>query len=309
MKLKGKVSMRWKNWRDFRVLHSDTIARRKWVEDQETILELTGEIQELQNEIVARMIQEIFKMLNQSAVDILTLPVNQCFSHLVQSWWSAKPFYRNAEPRRWAAKQLGHAWYIGKRFLQIQRRPLQHLIRRNWIHAVVICWDQRCQSGPSPQNSVIPCEGDSLNNYGADQQRLQISDPHFGKFTMSATFACWKIRFKTEVCTCSQFPTGCEDCFSTEQNHPEFSLQKRLSQEEQKGLETGPLPSRKTDRLLDLRVFPGHWSQRFCRELCRPIHYQSSKWWYSGIRFEGGWNFMINDEKSHLMTSWKDCTK
>ena len=22
-----------------------------------------------------------------------------------------------------------------------------------------------------------------------------------------ATFACWKIRFKTEVCTCSQFPT------------------------------------------------------------------------------------------------------
>ena len=42
---------------------------------------------------------------------------------------------------------------------------------------------------------------------GADQQRLQISDPHFDKFTTSATFACWKIRFKTEVCTCSQFPT------------------------------------------------------------------------------------------------------
>ena len=27
------------------------------------------------------------------------------------------------------------------------------------------------------------------------------------KFTTPATFACWKIRFKTEVCTCSQFPT------------------------------------------------------------------------------------------------------
>ena len=48
---------------------------------------------------------------------------------------------------------------------------------------------------------------DFSKNYGADQQRLQISDPHFDKFTTSATFACWKIRFKTEVCTCSQFPT------------------------------------------------------------------------------------------------------
>ena len=56
------------------------------------------------------------------------------------------------------------------------------------------------------QNSVIPCEGDFSKNYGADQQRLQISDLHFDKFPTPATFACWKIRFKTEVCTCSQFP-------------------------------------------------------------------------------------------------------
>ena len=43
--------------------------------------------------------------------------------------------------------------------------------------------------------------------YGADQQRLQISDLHFDKFPNPATFDCWKMRFKTEVCTCSQFPT------------------------------------------------------------------------------------------------------
>ena len=30
---------------------------------------------------------------------------------------------------------------------------------------------------------------------------------HFDKFPTPASFACWKIRFKTEVCTCSQFPT------------------------------------------------------------------------------------------------------
>ena len=57
--------------------------------------------------------------------------------------------------------------------------------------------DLRCQSGPSAKNSVIFSGGDSSKNYGADQQRLQIS----------ATFACWMLRLKTEVCTCSQFPT------------------------------------------------------------------------------------------------------
>ena len=68
--------------------------------------------------------------------------------------------------------------------------------------------DQRCQSRPSARNSVIPSEGGFSKNYGADQQRLQFSDLHFDKFPTPATFACWKIRFKTEVCTCSQFLYG-----------------------------------------------------------------------------------------------------
>ena len=61
--------------------------------------------------------------------------------------------------------------------------------------------DQRYQSGPSARNSVIPCEGDFSKSYG------QISDLHSYKLPTLATFTCWKIRFKTEVCTCSQFPT------------------------------------------------------------------------------------------------------
>ena len=52
--------------------------------------------------------------------------------------------------------------------------------------------DLRCQSGPSAKNSVIFSGGDSSKNYGADQQRLQISDLHFDKFPTPATFACWK---------------------------------------------------------------------------------------------------------------------
>ena len=67
--------------------------------------------------------------------------------------------------------------------------------------------DQRCQSGKSAKDSVIFSGGDYSKNYGAHHQRLQISDLHIDKFPTPATFACWKIRFKTEVCTCSQFPT------------------------------------------------------------------------------------------------------
>ena len=65
----------------------------------------------------------------------------------------------------------------------------------------------RFQSGPSARNSFDPNEGRLSKDYGADQQRLQISDLHFDKLLTLATFACWKMRFKTEVCTCSQFPT------------------------------------------------------------------------------------------------------
>ena len=110
-------------------------------------------------------------------------------------------------------------------FLSIQMRRHQHFIHKNCISGIHHAksrsihpqWrrvreqeqdqDLRCQSGPSAKDSVIFSGGDSSKNYGADHQRLQISDLHFDKFPTPATFACWKIRFKTEVCTCSQFLT------------------------------------------------------------------------------------------------------
>ena len=52
--------------------------------------------------------------------------------------------------------------------------------------------DLRCQSGPSAKDSVIFSGRDTSKNYGADQQRLQISDLHFDKFPTPATFACWR---------------------------------------------------------------------------------------------------------------------
>ena len=71
------------------------------------------------------------------------------------------------------------------------------------------------------------------------------------------------------------------------------SLQERSDWRNEKP-KKGPFPSWRTD----LRVLPGHWSQRFCRELCRPIYKCSSKWRYSENWVEVGWNFIINDENS-----------
>ena len=120
---------------------------------------------------------------------------------------------------------MGHAWKIGKRFFAdpvASSSALYPQVLNPWssgraepIHSSTAeknenetpVQDQRCQSGPSAKSSVILCEGDSSDNYGAYQQTLQISDLHFDKYPTPATLACWKIRFKTEVCTGSQFPT------------------------------------------------------------------------------------------------------
>ena len=68
-------------------------------------------------------------------------------------------------------------------------------------------WIRDASQDRQPDIHSTQVREDSSKNYGADQQRPQISDLHFDKFPTPATFACWKIRFKTEVCTCSQFPT------------------------------------------------------------------------------------------------------
>ena len=241
-----------------------------------------------------------------------------------------KPFSGNAEPQRWAAKHIWDTHGIsGNVFADAVASSTAPYPRdlNPWssgisepIHSSTAgknenqtpVQDQRCQSGPSAKDSVIFSGGDSSKNYGADQQRLQISDLHFDKFTTPAKFASWKIIFKTEVFTRSQFPTeavlwikevemvdSLDDLKSSSSvrgiQMPNFEVldakiasalkriiqntqfKRRVSLEEQKASKRGPFPSRKTDRLPDLRVLPGHWSQRFCRELCRPIYYCSSK--------------------------------
>ena len=308
----------------------DTSARRRLVEDQDTILELTGKIQELQNEINcmndSRDSQDAESVRSGSS-HITSRPVSFPLHPIptgMLSRFIGMPSRKDGPPSIWDTHGILGNVFVNPTESSSAPYPqeLNPWSSHMWepIHSSTAeknenqtpVQDQRCQSEPSAKNSVIPGEGHSSNNYGADQQRLQISDLHFDKFPKPATFACWKIRFKTEVCTCSQFPTEAmhwikevemvdsvdelkSSSFVGGIRMSNFEVldawiasalnriihnsrfKRRVSLEEQKSPKRGPVPSQKTDCFPDLRVFPGHWSQRFRRELCRPIYYFSSK--------------------------------
>ena len=93
----------------------DTIARRRLVEDQDTILELTGKIQELQNEINCMNDSKDFQdaeSVRSGHSHVTSRPVSFPPHPILEGIVEA--FFRNAEPQRRAAKHLGHTWYIGK---------------------------------------------------------------------------------------------------------------------------------------------------------------------------------------------------
>ena len=58
---------------------------------------------------------------------------------------------------------------------------------------------------PSTSSSLIPA--DIPQNSMVGQQRQQISKLQFDKFTNPQSFLLWKIRFKNQVTTCSEFPS------------------------------------------------------------------------------------------------------
>ena len=110
----------------------DTIARRRLVEDQDTILELTGKIQELQNEINCMNDSRDFQDAeSQYAVDIPTLPVNLCLSHLIHFLVECEAVLWECQAAKMGRQAFGTRMVYRETLLQIQLRPLQHFIRRN----------------------------------------------------------------------------------------------------------------------------------------------------------------------------------
>ena len=212
--------------RKFQSSTLETIARRRLIEDQDTVLELTGKIQELQIEIHCMNDSRDFQdaeSVRSGNSHVTSRPVSFP-PHPIPGGMLSRSF--GMPSRRDGPRSI---WDTHGKSGNVFADPVASSAAPNlqelnpWssgisepIHSSTAeknenqtpVQDQRCQSGPSAKNSVILSEGDSPKNYGADQQRLQISDLHFDKFPTPATFACWKIRFKTEVCTLSTISCG-----------------------------------------------------------------------------------------------------
>ena len=79
-----KVSMKWENWSDFKALHSTQSREENWSKIE--ILSLNSQVRfrSYKMKFIVWMIREIFKMLNQYAVDTPTLPISLCLSNLIQ---------------------------------------------------------------------------------------------------------------------------------------------------------------------------------------------------------------------------------
>ena len=203
----------------------DTIARRKLIEDQVTILELSGRVQELQNEVNCMNDSKDFQDAesvrsgnSHVASRPMSFPTHSIHEGMLRHSF-VSPRRKEGPPSIWDTHGISGNVLANPPASSSAPCP-QEL--NQWIssteeplHSSTVekserpeqNRDLRCQSGPTAKNSVIFSGGDSSKNYGADQQRLQISDFHFDKFPTPATFACWKMRFKTEVCICSQFLT------------------------------------------------------------------------------------------------------
>ena len=204
----------------------DTLTRQKFIEDQNTIMESSGRLQKLKNEVNCMNDSKDFQdaeSVRSGNSHVTSRPVSFPPHPIPEGMLRPSfvpPRRTDGPPNIWDTSgisgnvfanpqasssapyppELNSPWKktIGEPSRMSTTEKSERLERDQ---------DLRCQSGPSAKDSVIFSGGDASKNYGADQQRLQISDLHFDKFPTPATFACWKIRFKTEVCTCSQFPT------------------------------------------------------------------------------------------------------
>ena len=188
----------------------DTIARRRSVEDQNTNLELTGKIQELQNEINCMSDSKEFQdaeSIRSGISHVTSRPVSFPPHPIPEGMLSRSigmPSRREGPPSIWDTHGVSGNVFANPVASSTAPYPqelnpwssgISELIHSSTAEKnenQTPVQDQRCQSGQSTKNSVIFSGGDS-KNYGADKQRLQISDLHFDKFPTPATLLCWKI--------------------------------------------------------------------------------------------------------------------
>ena len=206
-------------------LRIDELSRRRLIENQDTINELTDRIQELQYEVNSLNDSRDFKEAQSVRSGLSHVPSQPALFPPYRdpggllSRSVGMPSRKDKPPDIWNTQGISGNVFVNPPASSSSLHPgrfnpwISHETEDTSPHVTSerqnpnAALDPRCQSGPSARNSFDPKDGRLSKDYGGDQQRLQISELHFEKFPTPTRFACWKIRFKTEVCTCSQFPT------------------------------------------------------------------------------------------------------
>ena len=168
----------------------DTISRRKVIEHRDTILELTARIQELQNEVNCMNDSRDFKDAESVRSGQSRVACHPAFFPPfpdrggVPSHSLGMPSRNDVPPNGFSGNVFANPTASSSAPHQQESNPWvskvsEHTSPHVMSESQTPAQDQRCQSGPSARNSFVPGEGDSSKNYGADQQRLQISESSF----------------------------------------------------------------------------------------------------------------------------------
>ena len=176
----------------------DESSRRRLIENQDTILELTARIQELQNEVNCMNDSRDFKdaesvrsgLSHVPSQAALLPPFRDPGGMLRRSL--GMPSRNDGPPSIWDTHGISGNVFANPTASSSALYPqesnpwISNVLEHTPLHVMsesqTPAQDQSASQDRQPEIHSTLVGEDSSNNYGADQQQLQISDPHFDKF-------------------------------------------------------------------------------------------------------------------------------
>ena len=186
--------------RKFQSSTFDTLTRQKLTEDQNTIMELSGKLLELKNEVNGMNDSKDFQdaeSVRSGNSHVTSRPmlfprhpipegllrpsfVSPRRKEGLPDIWDTPGISGNVFANPQASSSAPYPQDLNSPWKKTIEEPL-HMSTAETSDRPERNQDLRCQSGPSAKDSVVLSGEDYSKNYGADQQRLQISDLHFDK--------------------------------------------------------------------------------------------------------------------------------
>ena len=159
--------------RKFQSSTFDTLARRKLIEDQNTVMELSGRVQELQNEVNSmndfkdfQDAESVRSGNSHVTSQPLSLPKHPILEGMLRPSFAA-PRRKEGPPSIWDTHGISGNVFCKSTCIfisSLSSRIELHMSTAEKSERPEQNRDLRCQSGPSAKNSVIFSGGDSSKN-------------------------------------------------------------------------------------------------------------------------------------------------